>query len=270
MFKKISFWVIIVFIIIAVIVWFFMNDNNFKANIIVNSISIAVTAGLIDILVNIIPENKRKKTAKNILGKNINWLLFTIEELITSTLLLFEINKTWQNVELDDVSGKNKEPNQLNGNIKYANEIIVNGFSIYDKKTKTKNTGFRQAPIKYNDFIKNNINTIKDYIDKITPFKYFYECDANFVEVITRLRFCDFVRHYEKRDDNRDNLCFILSNTGNTFYEIVEIYRKFILLNYNTEYSISDTLIGNDALEYEKEYLERREMYQSVLRLTNG
>ena len=193
MLKKVSFWVIIGSLFVSSLVYLYYPNDGYKANIVVNSICIGITAGLIDIFANIIPINQKKKTAKKILNKNMNWLLFEIEQIISTTLLVFNIKKTWKNVELKDVSGENGKINQLNGNIQHVNELIVTGFSIYENKKNKRKTGFRHAPVEYNEFIKGSIRTIKEFIEKITPFEYFYNSDVDFVEQITRLKYCDFL-----------------------------------------------------------------------------
>lgn len=258
--KKVSFWIIVFSLILTIFVYIFWPENAYKANIIVNILSIGITAGLIDILVNIIPENKKRKTAKNILKENVNGLLFRIEELINTTLLVFKVKIKLEDITFDELNIKNNILNQLDGNIKYNDNIIVNKYSIYNIKTKKRIMGFINAPTKYGDFIKNEIYEIQEYIKKITPFKYFYENDPNFVEAITRLQFCNFINSYGK-----NNPCFIFTSTGKIFFEIIELYRKFVLLNYNTEYSICETMIGSEALNYEKNYRDKRKNYENDL-----
>lgn len=243
--------VLVCCVIVDTIIFYNVADNNeYKANFIVEIISIGFTAGIFELIVNYLPLRKKDRIAKKIMAENLNKIISSMEGIISVTLKIFNISKTIEEIALKDTSQINCMNKQLNGNINHSSDKLIASATIYYTKKNKRKYGINPELITYNEYIKQCISVIEENLNKIQKFNYFYEHNIDFVKIISQLSICKFIICYRYNNKN-DIKCFLFSTTESMFIDFVKIYKELLKMNYHTEYSITTPKLGLEAENYD-------------------
>lgn len=256
-------YIFLVFVFIALTMLYCPINAEYKANFIVESISIAITAGLLTYFTDWQPKNKKRKIAKAKIQQNINWLIEYMENIISIQLQLFKIDKAIENVTLDDITNTPiilKPYSNMSQQLRdvseqqHAYKEVSYRVQLFDVTSKKNISGYecihQQQFIK---FVEKKCTEILNCIADIKRYEYFYSDDIDFFETIINIENSKFI------NDILSDFCkgFFLAGTFGTFYfEFIKLYRKLLKLGYNTSYS--KTVQITDS-EYIKQKIEENE-----------
>lgn len=256
-------YIFLFFILLSLLIFYCLPHNEYKANFIVESISIGITAGLLTYFTDYLPKNRKKKIAKAKIKQNVNWLVEYMENIISIQLQLFNIHKTIKNVTLSDITNTpvmlkshqtmSQQLMDINEQL-HANDAVSYSVQIFDTN-RTKNIGgyecVNQQP--FIKFVEEKCAKITECIVDIKRYEYFYSDDIDFFETIIDIENSKFIR------DILSDFCkgyFLIGTFGSFYFEFIELYKKLLKLGYNTSYS--KTVLIND-LEYIKQKIEENE-----------
>lgn len=231
--------VVIAFICLTIAFIFWLNPfewdlKEYKANIIVELISIAITVGIIDVIVNIIPKKNKKNTAKILIADDVSSMMSNMEFIISITLQIFKINKNLENIVLEDI----KILGTFQKRMQHNNEAVFWREDVYSAVTKERMTGFlvNKWTGTLNDNIKSRITNVLTWADQVKKYEYFYYDDIEFVESITRIQNNKFLQYYSKTP-TQNNDCFLFEHSDRDFFDLIILHKTLRKLTYNSYFS---------------------------------
>lgn len=256
-------YIFLFFILLSLLIFYCLPQNEYKANLIVESISIGITAGLLTYFTDWLPKNRKKKIAKAKIKQNVNWLVEYMENIISIQLQLFNIHKTIKSITLIDITNTpvmlksyqtmSQQLADINEQL-HANDVVSYSVQIFDTNSKKNIGGYEcinQQP--FIKFVEEKCEKITECIVDIKRYEYFYSDDIDFFETIIDIENSKFIR--DILSDFYKGY-FLIGTFGTFYFEFIELYKKLLKLRYNTSYS--KTVLIND-LEYIKQKIEENE-----------
>lgn len=192
-------------------------------------------------IVEALPEMLKLYRGKKLICNDMNILLENMEQIISVTMAVFQINAG--EVYLKDLEC-------LNGNIAHSNEEISYTTSIYYVKSSKRKTGVKSGA-EFDSIIKSCIATIETRLQSIMRYSSFWASDVRFLEIITCIEVCEFISLYRKRED--DSIpCFLYANAGKHFLDFYHLYGKLCKFKIHTEFSKTVIDTPEEAASYKR------------------
>ena len=195
-------------------------------------------------MVEVLPEMFKLHRGKKLICNDMNILLENMEQIISITMEVFQINA--EKVYLKDLEC-------LNGNTAHSDEEVSYTTSYYDVKSTKRKTGVKSGA-EFDSIIKSCIATIETSLQSIMRYSSFWASDTRLAEIIIHIETSKFISLYRKREDNSIP-CFLYADTGKYFLDFYHLYVELCKFKIHTGFS--KTVI--DTLEEAAAYKRKRE-----------
>ncbi|MEA4966583.1 MAG: hypothetical protein VB048_00505 [Bacteroidaceae bacterium] len=263
-FGSIGVLIFLLFILIAILAFIFIpNNNEYKANIVVECISIAITAGLLTFFINWLPKHRKKRVAKAKIKQNVDWLLEYMEIIISVQLEVSKINKGLKEVTLSDITktpiihkGYSSMSEQMKdtSDQQHASDIVPYAVQKYDNTNKDIGVSKYPGKISFIKLVEDKCRSISQCLQDIKKYEYFYLDDIDFVEIITNIENSRFVIN------TLSDFCkgyFTVGQFGTPYFEFIELYKKLLTAGYNSYYTKTTIITDLVYLKQQEEISEQ-------------
>lgn len=203
--------------------------------------------------VEVLPEILKLHRGKKLICNYINILLEHMEQIISITMQVFQIDT--DKIYLKDLV-------QLNGNTAHSHEEVSYSTTIFYNSGKRK-TGVKTGG-EFDNIIRSCIATIETQLQNIRRYDSFFASDEKFLEIITRIEACEFVSYYGKKKSNPVP-CFLYGNTGKCFLDFYRLYEDLKKIGNHAEFSKTTIDTPEQALAYKKRRNSGEMLYSAAL-----
>lgn len=190
--------------------------------------------------VEVLPEILKLHRGKKLICNYINILLENMEQIISITTQVFQIDST--KIYLKDLV-------RLSGNTTHSHEEVSYSTTTYYNSGKRK-TGVKSGG-EFDSIIKSCIATIEAQLQNIRRYSSFFASDERFLEIITRIEACEFISNYRKERSNPAP-CFLYANSGECFWDFYRLYSELRKFSIHTEFSKTVIDTPEQAALYKK------------------
>lgn len=190
--------------------------------------------------VEVLPEILKLHRGKKLICNYINILLENMEQIISITTQVFQIDTT--KIYLKDLV-------RLSGNTTHSHEEVSYSTTTYYNSGKRK-TGVKSGG-EFDSIIKSCIATIEAQLQNIRRYSSFFASDERFLEIITRIEACEFISNYRKERSNPAP-CFLYANSGECFWDFYRLYSELRKFSIHTEFSKTVIDTPEQAALYKK------------------
>lgn len=199
-----------------------------KFNNVFLSIAYSILAAYIFFYFSVVlPRKVLIHRSKNIISKQVNWLLYELFVLINQILYSYDIEKDIENVHEKDLL-------HINGNVKGK----LSGFYSTSEHWRTigkrgkKFTGFGDMPFTFPDSVIANLKKIPEKIEQIRKSNPNFHIDETFSEILSSIETNQIIEWHTVKNYQM----FKLANSSDEIYSLICDYKRLKKLKYHLRF----------------------------------
>lgn len=232
----------------------FLPENEIaKINHVYLSIAYSILAAYIFFYFSVVlPRKVLIHRSKNIIGRQVHWLLYELFVLINQILYSYDIKKGVDGVEEKDLL-------HINGNVKTK----FSGYYSTSEHWRTigkkgkKFTGFGDQPFTFPDSVIASLKKTPFSIEQIRKSNPNFHVDETLSEILSSIETNQLIEWYATKNSE----LFIFANSSERIYSLIEDYKRLKKLRYHLRFRNS----YNTIYFYKNEDIENMPQKQAEL-----